>query len=126
VSTWDDLSQDSLLAAKRLLDAHHSRSAVSRAYFAAYAAITSKLSYSVQFGAGRDNPTHGQIAELTLNNLRPDRFNKSRRQGLTTIIRNLQRNRLTADYSPHLTLDRETALASVREASRLVAELEGV
>jgi hypothetical protein len=68
--TWAEMSQDALRAAQRLLVDGHGRSATSRAYYAAYAALTGELARRrTRFARGWNNPTHDQLFALVQSNL---------------------------------------------------------
>lgn len=71
MATWQELSRDNFQAATKLLNEGHLRSSVSRAYYAAYCAVTAELvGQGVQFAHGWNNPAHDQLPELILNTMR--------------------------------------------------------
>jgi len=100
------------------------RSATSRAYYAAFAAIAYTLEQQgTQFPMGRFGPSHQNVPELVRSNLKG--LTRSRRQKILAAIKTLYASRLDADYKPPRTVDREVALRSLTAAS-LVASLLGV
>lgn len=123
VSSWQVLSLGSLRSAKQLLDAARAdyvRSSVSRAYYAAYAAVTSRLPAKTAFPGGRNNPSHEQIVKLAKN--LPFDSEWSRRQMVKALMF-LRRQRETADYRPGHELSRSTALACLHWAGHVVLTL---
>jgi uncharacterized protein (UPF0332 family) len=117
------MSIDSLRAAQVLHTNGHARSAASRAYFAAYAAVTSKVADEMSFADGRSNPPHAVLSQVTQHNATKN-LNISERKEAARIVRMLQAARLTADYGPGYTVDEITSLQSVKEATRLLQMLE--
>lgn len=120
--TWEELSRETYRAARLLLAHDRFRGAVNRSYYAAYAAVTSRLAArGVQFGYGGNNPTHEQLPQLILHNL--DVAVHQRRR-LAAAIRRLRLGRVEADYVPAAFLDEHTARDLVRDAGSVLEILE--
>jgi uncharacterized protein (UPF0332 family) len=98
VATWEELSQDSLRAAKLLAKEGHFRSSISRAYYAAYCAIAGELATrGTSFPYGWNNPSHEQLPDLVAHNLPLPR---GVRHQMNRNIRRLRNAREDADYRP--------------------------
>ncbi|MCC6680865.1 MAG: HEPN domain-containing protein [Phycisphaeraceae bacterium] len=118
---WTALATDNLNAAKLLLDHKYFRSAASRAYYAAYSALTGVFERQrVSFTFGGSNPSHDQLLALTANNLDPKKFGITMRRQLKRATRQLQMTRLNADYNPRTTVDEAIARTMVRHAALVV------
>ncbi len=113
--TWTAMARENLIAAKSLSADARWRSAVSRAYYAAYCAVTVELEGRANFPGGRQNPSHDQLPKLILNSLSdisvPDRQNMKR-----AAVR-LYRKRIAADYRPGEHVGAEESLVAIRDAS---------
>lgn len=118
---WAELAEENLKAAKLLLDHSHFRGAASRAYYAAYAALTGVFAAQrVSFTFAGRNPSHDQLLALTANNLDPKRFGAAVRRQVSHAARELQLTRLNADYNPRTTIDAVIARNMVRNAAFVV------
>ena len=112
MSTWRDISIDNELAAKHLLRAGRFRSAVSRAYYALYAAVAGELKVQgLVFGGGRDNPAHADLPTLLESNVAG--FAQWERRDLKAAARLLYERRLDADYRESTPVGARTARESV-------------
>ncbi len=121
MATWQELSSDNFQAATKLLNEGHLRSSVSRAYYAAYCAVTAELvAQGVQFAHGWNNPAHDQLPELILNTMRLPR---ALRFPLNRAVRRLRTARENVDYRPHTPIDRPDAIRFLRDASFVLREL---
>src|SRR4051794_32034042 len=96
--TWSAMAGDNLVAAKSLLADARWRSAASRAYYAAYSAVTAKLEGRASFPRGWHNPSHDHLAKLIMNYL--TEFAVPERRKLMTASRRLLRKRVASDYRP--------------------------
>ncbi len=123
MSDWRDLSIENLHAAQVLHAGGYARSAASRAYFAAYAAVTSNLTRRVTFGAGRENPPHAILPQIVQSNA-ASHLGVAQRRTAARLVRKLQASRVASDYDPTTTVDRTTSLQSLREAAHLLQLLE--
>ena len=121
MATWEELSRDSLRAAKLLLEQGHLRSSISRSYYAAYCAIAGEFaSQGVSFPHGWNNPAHEQLPGLVSHNLRSPQRTRRR---LNRSVRYLRRAREDADYRPGISIDQTLALDCVSYAVRVRREL---
>lgn len=122
---WSAMGRESLAAAKRLMDAGHVRSCLSRAYYSAYATVTgAMMSQGMTVSIGeRPNPSHEQLPMLLRHNLDRRRFDDRTRRDLSQRLRTLRRFRIVADYGPQEFLDRTHALACLRDASIIADRL---
>jgi uncharacterized protein (UPF0332 family) len=119
---WAVVGRDNLLAAERLLRAAHYRSAVSRAYFAGFAAATSVLAAKkVSFPGRREGPAHERLPRMLLNNMGDYSLVVRRRAG--RVLNALYDERIAADYYPGISVDRQSALYAVRDASLILRDL---
>ena len=122
VATWQEMSQDCLKAAKKLLDEELFRRSISSSYYAAYAAVTAELvAKGVSFAHGWNNPAHEQLPELVMNNLNLPRKSKHELRKALLILRPSREN---ADYRPQVSIDRRLALESVVLAQSVIRILE--
>lgn len=116
------MSLDSRTAAKDLLVAQRFRSSISRAYYAAYCAITGALAAGVTFGYGGNNPAHGDLPNLIVSNL--GGLPEAKRRAVRQSLLRLWKQRVDADYVPGAFIDRNMALNALRDANRILNELE--
>ena len=125
MGTWSEMSNDSLAAAKVLLQKGHLRSCVSRSYYASYSCGTAALlAARTTVGDGaRPNPSHHRLATLMKNNLDPIRFGAETRRDVSRRVRNLRRARELAEYDPAASIDRHLAVQCVRDASVVLAAI---
>lgn len=125
MAKWHDVARDSLLACKILLAQHRHRSAVSRAYFAAYAALAGELLpvMGARFRFSDNNPSHGQLPSLILHHLPHRRFTESKRRNMRTALSNLWKARIQADYVPRVSVSESDARLAVKEACFLFQAL---
>jgi len=121
VATWDELSIDSRSAAQVLLAQGHTRSSISRAYFAAYAAATARVAARVSLPAGRQNPTHADLRRYVGSSL--TNLPLWQRQWLGTLIRRLWKMRVDADYVPGACVDDRLAKQALRDVGAILREL---
>lgn len=122
IEQWEAMSRERLRAAKALLDGGFYRDSVSRSYYAAYCAATSRVIGSgSQFAYGRRNPSHEQLPEMVANlaGMTP-----SDRRRTKTLLRELRQAREDADYRPHALVSRTTALVSIQKTILVQAILE--
>ena len=99
------------------------RSAVSRAYYAAYQAATASCVAhrdEINFPSGWNNPAHDQLPELIQNNGDLSLF--ARRQ-VTQLLVALRVTRESADYRPGRTVDKPIALESLQRAILILSLL---
>jgi uncharacterized protein (UPF0332 family) len=123
MAKWHELAQDSLAAAGELTRSGRHRSAVSRAYYAAFAAATMRLhSAGVPFPADWDGPAHRDLPRLIEMNLpRPD---LGKRRKLKQLVQNLYNTRISADYKPGHSIGSVEARSAVNYAGMVLKSLE--
>jgi uncharacterized protein (UPF0332 family) len=118
LATWDDLSDECIRAAKRLLADNMWRRSINASYYGAYSAVTGKLvAAKVTFARGWNNPAHEQLPDLILNHIRAS---KSTRREMRRAIRRLRMAREDADYRPGVSVDRQRALDCLHDAADVV------
>jgi hypothetical protein len=124
---WFEMSRENLLAARLAHHHGYARSAVSRAYFSAYAALAGvfEAAGTVQFRYHGANPGHRQLLALTANNLDRKRYAPQVRRNVKQSLRILQSLRINADYNPDsVSITNDDALICVRNASAILLGLE--
>ena len=122
VEQWESMSGERLGAAKALLDGGFYRDSISRSYYAAYCAATSRvIGRRIVFAQGRRNPSHEQLPDLIAN---VPGLALSDRRNIKRLLRTLRRAREDADYRPHAFVDRVTAQEAVYSAAALLKILE--
>ena len=119
MASWEELSVGCLRSAKLLIREGYFRSSISRAYYAAYCAISSALAErGVSFAHGWQNPSHEQIPGLVVHNLTVSREERRR---ANQFIRILRQAREDSDYRPGVTVDRALAITCLHLADRIMA-----
>ena len=106
MDTWLDVARENRKAATVLSRGCHYRSAVSRAYYAAYARTTHALAgIGVTMPGGRVGPHHQSLPQMVKSNLgKPE---------LSSILARLYVMRCLADYAPSKTVDSHECRAAV-------------
>lgn len=121
MATWQELSLENLEAAKALLSQGYFRSCISRSYYAAYCALTSRIAeQGVSFPHRWNNPAHEQLPHLITYNLS---LSQNSRRRLKKLIRLLRHAREDADYRPGISVDRSLAVNSIRDATAVLDDL---
>ncbi|MHB1157730.1 MAG: HEPN domain-containing protein [Phycisphaerales bacterium] len=113
MGTWSDMSRQSYKAAEHLQRLRNFRSCISRAYYAAFSAVTDGVrKYTTRFDDGYEHPPHRQVSRFVRKHL--TQFSKSDRQELARAVERLRQARLDADYR-HKTdpTDLESRLAMI-------------
>jgi uncharacterized protein (UPF0332 family) len=124
VSTWQELSEESLKAAHALLREGCYRSCISRAYYSAYCAATSLIVKKLTtFPNSWNNPPHQKVPVYIQSNLTITQMKKDEAIKLINILRQFRED---ADYRPQVTLDEQTARDCVRDAAAIQQELWGI
>jgi hypothetical protein len=109
---WRALAVDSYGAAIEMKKRRHWRSAVSRAYFAAYSQVSGCLrELGVAMPGGREGPSHGSLPGLIQSNLTMLRAQD--RPRLVSRLRELYRLRVLADYRPSFGMSEIEALSAL-------------
>jgi uncharacterized protein (UPF0332 family) len=107
---WHEISRSNYDAAKAVIDISP-RSCVSRAYYAAFSALTGLFRQRrVEFVDGSESPRHRDVPLLIGKAFSNGRLTKLLKQA----IRALYKLRLMADYSVAQATDRQSALQALR------------
>ena len=122
MSDWGDLSADSYEAARKLSEAGHPRSCVSRAYFAAYCALVSRLPGGVSSPLGRRNPSHQQLLKL-VKSLKAYGARKRDRNALKSHLHYLRELRNGADYRPEISVTQAEASRALSVSHAVCREM---
>jgi uncharacterized protein (UPF0332 family) len=123
VAAWQTVSRRVLKTAWLAVYGEDYRSAVNRAYYAAYQAATAACFLhgdSSLFPNGWKNPSHDQLPALIRNN---GDLEYEIRQKLARQLRELRTFREDADYRPGRSLLREQALRCTQEAESVLKAL---
>ena len=122
IKQWEAMSQERLRAAKALLDAGFYRDSISRSYYAAYCAATSRvIDRGIVFANGRRNPSHEQLPDLIANVGDVSMPNRRRIRKSLYFLRQAREN---ADYRPSAFISRAVALDCIQNAALVQALLE--
>ena len=121
--SWDDLATAHQATARHLFvsdDSTYRRAVCNRAYYAAYALVTSRLPAGMSFGHGWHNPQHANLPSFVGNIAGlPETHCREIRRAL----RRLRQRREDADYRPGISVGRDSARESVRDAGQIFAIL---
>ncbi len=119
---WREMSRESLAAAQHCLREKCYRSSVSRAYYAAYAALAAALAQrGMEFTLGREGPSHQALRQYVNQNI--GAIKNRNRKRIVAAINQLYQNRIDADYKPARYVGHDTALISLRNASFVAASV---
>ena len=120
MATWRDIATENENAAKQLHRGLY-RSAVSRAYYAAYAAVVGRL---VASGAVSDhNPSHKDLPVMVEGNV--PGLSDWQRRDLKAITRRMYDARLGADYRATMEVGARTAFQTLSDLARALRLLQG-
>jgi hypothetical protein len=121
--TWNELSEIQSYAARHLIDQRDEklyRTACTRAYYSAYAAITARVQPGTIFAHGWQNPAHAalpghvdQIAGLSV----------AKKNAIRVALSQLRQRREDADYRPGVEMNRAAARESWRDLATIIALL---
>jgi len=117
--TWDEMAASSLAAAKVLVS-DYPRASASRSYYAAHVALTEQL-LNVGYvpPERRQTQPHMQQSKLIRENLTPTLGTIATKQLMAAFSR-LYNRRIDADYKRNVTVDRSTALDSLRDSAAVL------
>ena len=118
---WQQISEDAMTAAKSLAMDARWRSVVSRAYYAAYAAVAGALAGRANFPAGRQGPSHDRLPQLVMTYLTA--LPVRERRLVSTMSHRLYERRIAADYRPNDRVDRAVARASLQDAAAIIGRV---
>jgi uncharacterized protein (UPF0332 family) len=113
--TWNELSEIQSYAARHLIDQRDEklyRTACTRAYYSAYAAITARLSPGTIFAHGWQNPAH---AALPGHVDRIEGLSAAKKNAIRIALSQLRQRREDADYRAGVELNRAAARESWRD-----------
>ncbi|MEW6250137.1 MAG: HEPN domain-containing protein [Planctomycetota bacterium] len=122
MADWRDIARDNLKAAQALSKTPHLRSCASRAYYAAFSAVTFALSSHARSGRGHETPAHQAVPGLLEKHLEA-KLGARRLTNVKKMMRRLYNERLSADYRSGLTLDDRSIRQSLRDAFSVCVEL---
>ncbi|HWE97464.1 MAG TPA: hypothetical protein VG269_26135 [Tepidisphaeraceae bacterium] len=121
--TWDELSEIQSYAARHLIDQRDEqlyRTACTRAYYSAYAAITARVPAGTIFAHGWQNPAHAalpghvdQVAGLSV----------AKKNAIRIALSQLRQRREDADYRPGVEVKRTAARESWRDLATIIVLL---
>lgn len=116
---WLEVARDSRKAANVLTTDKYFRSAVSRAYYAAYSKVSQELADAgLNFPADREGPSHSKLRPMVESNL-TTLGDERKRIALSRILGQLYALRIFADYSPSTKVEGREA----REAASLMKKV---
>lgn len=119
---WRAISLNSRKAAEKLLEAECYRSSVSRAYYTAYAAITSVLiRQGITLAHDGNNPNHISLPTRVLNNL--TFLPLTTRFDLNKALRRLYAARIEADYNSDAAVNGAVVFEALRDMNRILTLL---
>ncbi len=119
--SWKEISRENLVAAKSLSQHSRWRSAVSRAYYAAYAAVAGALEGKADFPDGRHGPSHDRLPQLVMTYVTDLRFYE--RTKVVKAARRLYRQRISADYVPPDKVESEETRIAVQDATMILRSI---
>jgi uncharacterized protein (UPF0332 family) len=118
--TWNELAEVQSYAARHLIDQRDEklyRTACTRAYYSAYAAITARVPPGTIFAHGWQNPAHAalpshvdQIAGLSA----------AKKSMIRVALSRLRQRRENADYRPGIGVNRAAARESWRDLTTII------
>ncbi len=121
--TWDALAELQRYAARVLIEERDRklyRTACTRAYYSAYAAITARVPPGTAFARGWQNPAHAALPGHVdqVKGLSP-----TKRAAIRTALSQLRQRREDADYRPGIHVTRTAARESWRDWATILALL---
>lgn len=122
MSSWKDIANGNLDGARLSAREGEFRSCVSRAYYAAFAAVAFALRAYAPFASGRETPQHLLVPKLMQQHL-ASTTSAARLRELKARMRRLYNERINADYKSAAPIDAHSALQSRRDASAVCKEL---
>ncbi|NJL31042.1 MAG: HEPN domain-containing protein [Phycisphaerales bacterium] len=110
-------------AAVLLAQAKNHRSAVSRAYYAAFSAITCELrKYTLEFENGNEHPPHRQIGRFIKKYFVG--LSRAERDDLRDVLARLYQARIDADYRHEAEFSDEVARLALSDMEYVLESLE--
>jgi uncharacterized protein (UPF0332 family) len=117
MASWKEIGAENIEGAKMLLADAKYRSAVSRAYYAAFSSVNDVFDRG-GFMNGLRTPSHRSIPRPIQHTF--SRLTLPRRKQMVADYRRLYALRLGADYERGTTVNKQTALLGVRLASAII------
>ena len=117
--TWNEMAVTNFGTAKSL-HRNDPRSSASRAYYAAYAAVTACLAGRVTFARGWQNPEHAALREYVRSNLGLTPYQARQ---VNAALHRLFIARLDADYRPAAALGEAEARMAAKDAAVILRAL---
>ena len=110
---WLDIAGDARKSASTLLTEDHYRSAVARAYYAAYSKITHSLVSvaGLPMPPGREGPSHSRIGRIFETSM--PHMTQAKRDKLSELLGRLYTLRIDADYRPSIPIGIRDARAAI-------------
>ena len=118
--TWQEISRDSLRAANALYNDGNWRGATSRAYYAAFSAVTQRLpntAIPLRYTA----PRHRDLQALIDVHLGQMAWHQ--RAAVKSAVGRTYAQRLAADYNPAYNVDRAVAKQAINDAAGVLRRL---
>ena len=116
--TWEELSEVHWDTVSTLYETNHkvhARAVCGRAYYSAYALVTSKLQ-GIRFGRGWNNPEHVKLPSYID---RLSNISKSDQRKVKGALRRLRQRREDADYRPGVSVLGAEAAESLRDVTEI-------
>ena len=125
MATWVEMSIDAYKAASALRSTHE-RSAISRAYYAAYAAVTNELKKvpSLTLDYEDNNPRHSKLPKYVQHGFSELDHDPQTVQEIKRNLKDLMRDRIRADYMPGETMDPHDGMTCLRRAEHVILSLK--
>lgn len=120
--TWKALARENLVAAKSLSQDARWRSAISRAYYSAYAGVCEALEGLADYPKGRFGPSHDVLPKLIMTYLTIRPVYERRR--IATAAHRLYQRRVVADYRPLDRVDATLTRDCIQDASLIVKAVQ--
>ena len=112
---WSDMGRQAWKAAVDLGKLRNRRSCVSRAYYAAFSAVTAEIrKITTDFPKGFEHPPHPQLGKAVKKHL--THFSKHDRDELRDALSRLYSARLDADYRHEAEPDADSTRNALRDA----------
>ncbi len=123
---WLEMAHESEEAAQRAEADGHFRSSASRYYYAAYQAVTALLLYrGIIPPAGREAWSHEETPALLQDQLQTLIRSRERRNDLAARLKELYRQRLTADYQGARTVTAAQVVKAGRDTRFILRVADG-
>ena len=107
--TWLELAHDARKAANVLVTEDRYRSAVARAYYAAYSKVTHELvaTAGLAMPPGREGPSHARLRPIIETSM--PKMAQKKREKLSELVGRLYTLRVDADYKPSTSVEAREA-----------------